>query len=356
MHRRHILLGGSSTVLSLLLARSAHASGGFGGPYLLHMHATGGWDPTLLCDAKVSGSKFQNQLVSTVVRVNGVPVPESRGGAPFSLRYRGHEIESPRDFFQRFGSNFLVINGIDTQTSNHATGVRITGCGHSTANLPALAALYAGHMARTHRVPMSFLASGAYDQTGRAVVASRFPSGIIPYLARPNQFPDPMAPALLPESVRARIHATRKARMEALLGSANARLPRTQRTMSAFQGAAVGDTGGLLERLEAVATPSFASLETELFAPARSYLGDKTNPGNPEAPRRLVAIAQPIENILRCFSAGVSVSATYAEPGFDTHANHDATHESALAMFLLKVRYALLRAKQLGIADKLVLL
>ena len=341
--------------MSLLLARPARAAGGFAGPYVLHMHATGGWDPTLLCDAKTSGPKFQNQLVSTVARVNGVPVPESRGSDPFSLRYRGHDVESPRDFFERFGQKFLVINGLDTQTSNHATGVRMTGCGHSTANLPALAALYAGHVARTQRVPMSFLASGAYDQTGLAVVASRFPSGIIPYLARPNQFPDALAPLLLPEAVRTRIQASRKARMGALV--AGARLPRTQRTMAAFQGAAVGgDDGGLLERLESIANPSFASLEADLFAPSRSYLSDNTNPGNPDAPRRVVAIAQPIENILRCFSAGVSASATYAESGFDTHAAHDTAHEGALALFLLKVRYALLRAKQLGIGDKLVLL
>lgn len=67
-------------------------------------------------------------------------------------------------------------------------------------------------------------------------------------------------------------------------------------------------------------------------------------------------LGRPMETILRCFQAGVTASATFADGGFDTHSNHDAGQTDALGTFLARFRYVMLRAAQLGLKDKLYIM
>lgn len=72
-------------------ARAAETT--WGGPYFLHMHASGGWDPTLFCDAKTTAPgttpAYENRIVTAVREINGIFVPTAfpgrQGGASVNL-------------------------------------------------------------------------------------------------------------------------------------------------------------------------------------------------------------------------------------------------------------------------------
>ena len=56
----------------------------WGGPYFLHMHASGGWDPTLLCDPKGSETGatnlFSTDSIEQAGNIHYAPIP---GNAAF---------------------------------------------------------------------------------------------------------------------------------------------------------------------------------------------------------------------------------------------------------------------------------
>jgi hypothetical protein len=362
MERRDFLKLAGFSGLSLMLpwaassqARADQAT--WGGPYFLHMHAGGGWDPTLLCDGKLTASgstpAYENKLVTAVTPVNGIPVPSAAGNAKFLLREQGGPLEDPVHFFQTAGRDVLVINGVDTQTNNHDTGVQGLGCGHNNVELPALAALLAGAVSRERQVPMAFLASGYYNRTGDVVGVSRFPGDKVPLLAEPFRggARDDEA-GLLTDTASRRILELRNNRIARL--EKEATLPRTKRTLAAMRDAMrSGDAINLLKTVSTGPAPDIASFADDLAPDTRAYLTNAKNAQGAAITPRFIDLGRPLETILRCFQAGISVSATWAQGGFDTHAQHDTNQTSALGSFAARLRYVMLRAAQLGLKDKL---
>lgn len=359
MNRRDILkltgVTGISVFLPWGLSSQAHADEAtWGGPYFLHMHAAGGWDPTLLCDGKLTEAgaspRYQNRLVTAVGDVNGIPIPTQTAAGKYLLRVGNNAVEDPEHFFRTIGSKMLVINGVDTRTNSHETGVQALGGGNGEIELPALAALFAGMVAKQRDVPMAFVASGVYNRTGDVVGASRFPGDKVPLLADPFKFnANDMNPMISPLASR-RILELRDARIAAIQGAAS--LPRNKRTVNALRDATRG--GGAVSLLQAVASepaPAIDAFRAGLSPDTQAYLTAVAN----NTPN-FVNLGRPLETILRCFREGVSASATYAAGGFDTHSNHDTAQPQAQANFLAQIRYVLLRAQQMGIADKLYLL
>ena len=102
--------------------------------------------------------------------------------------------------------------------------------------------------------------------------------------------------------------------------------------------------------------PDIATFLNDLSPDTRAYLTATTNANGQKITPRFLDLGAPLETILRCFQAGISVSATWAQGGFDTHAQHDTNQASALGSFLARFRYVMLRAAQLGIKDKLYVL
>lgn len=365
MDRRNFMKLAGLSGLSLLLpwGASSQASADqttWGGPYLLHMHAGGGWDPTLLCDAKLTEPgttpSYENKLVTEVQDVNGIPVPSKIATGKFLLTQNGNAIEDPLHFFQNVGKEVLVFNGVDTETNNHDVGVQALACGHNNIELPALAALFAGQIARDRNVPMAFLASGYYNRTGDVVGLSRFPGSKIELLADPFKGAPNEDTGLLTDVGSRKILELRNQRIAAL--ESQATLPRNKRTLQALKDASrSGDALNLLKSVAQGAPPSIDSFVNDLAPDTRAYLTANTNPTNPaQGVARFIDLGKPLETILRCFQAGVSISATWAQGGFDTHAQHDTNQTAALATFVARLRYTLLRAQQLGIRDKLYIL
>jgi hypothetical protein len=356
MDRRNFLKLSGVTGLSLLLpwgSSSAHADQAtWGGPYFLHMHAGGGWDPTLFCDGKLTASgstpAYENRLITGVQDVNGIPVPAQTAAGKYLMRDNGQALEDPVHFFQNIGRSFLVLNGVDTQTNNHDTGLQGLACGHNDIELPALAALLAGSVAKQRDVPMAFLAGGQYNRTGDVVGISRFPGDKVPLLADPFRAYPGEERALISDVAQRRIQELRAERLGQL--AAQASLPRNKRTLkAAIDATRGGGTLNLLKDVAGAAAPSFDTLSAGLAPDTRDYwsqdVGNKTS--------RFVADGRNLETILRCFQAGISVSATYADGNFDTHAQHDDAQPASLGRFVSRLRYVMLRAEQLGIKDKL---
>lgn len=358
--RRDFMKLAGVTGLSLLLpwkaSSQAHADEAtWGGPYFLHMHASGGWDPTLLCDAKLTAAGttpvYENALVTKVADVNGISVPSETAAGRFLLSgAQGATFEDPQNFFQTVGRDMLVVNGVDTQTNNHDTGVQGLACGHNDIELPALAALFAGKIARDRQVPMAFLAGGQYNRTGDVVGVSRFPGDKIELLADPFRADPDDEKSLVGDVAARRIIELRNQRLEMLAGRAS--LPRTKRTLAAVRdGLRSGDAVNLLKSVATAATPGIEAFANDLAPDTRAYLSQQV--GNTA---RFIDLGRPLETILRCFQAGVSVSATFAQGGFDTHSQHDQNQPAAMGQFIARLRYVLLRAQLMGIRDKLYIM
>lgn len=351
-------LAGLSLVLPWASSSRARAdeAAKWGGPFLLHMHAEGGWDPTLFCDAKTSsgGSSqaFENRLVTAVQNIGGIVVPTATAEGKFLLRANGLPVEDPAHFFTTVGKDALVFNGVDTQTNNHEVGIQAMSCGRGDIELPAFAALLAGKVAAGKDVPMAFLAAGSYNRTGDVVGVSRFPGDKIGFIAEPFKGAPGDENPLLGDVAIQRIQALREERRKRL--EAQATLPRTRRTLAAFgEATRAGNTMSLIKEVVAQPLPAIDTL-IDGFAPdARDTLVAETQNGQST---RLMDLGYPLELALRCFWAGITVSATYAQGGFDTHANHDAVQPAALGTFLARLRYVLVRARQLGIENKLYVL
>lgn len=361
MNRRDFVklsgMAGLSIFLPGTLSREAGAEPSiWGGPYFLHMHAAGGWDPTIFCDGKLTAPgtspDYENRLVASVADINGIPVPETMtGGGKFLLRQQGNVIEDPAHFFQNAGKNMLVFNGLDTQTNNHETGVQGLACGHNDVELPALAALFAGSVTAQRDIPMAFLAAGQYNRTGDVVGVSRFPGDKVGLLSDPLKANANDENMLVSDVAAQRIAQLRAERLAILQGQAS--LPRNKRTINAVVDAAKGGaTLSLLKDLTSGPDVDFESLAGGLSPDTLPYLSQAGNGGRP----RFIDLGRSIEATLRCFQAGVSASATFAQGGFDTHSNHDDNQAAAMGNFVARLRYAILRAEQLGLANKLYIL
>ncbi len=350
---------GLSLFFPSVLGKEAHADPAvWGGPYFLHMHAAGGWDPTMFCDAKLTAPgvtpTYENRLFTEVADINGIVVPTATASGKFLLRNNGNPIEDPQNFFTTVGRDVLVLNGIDTQTNNHDTGVQGLACGHNDVELPALAALFAGKVARQINVPMAFLAGGQYNRTGDVVGLSRFPGDKVELLTDPFKAAPRDEKALLSELAVRRLTELRDERIARL--ESKTTLPRTKRTLAAFREAAKGGASvNLLKSVASAEPPTIDSFANDLAPDTQAYLTAPVNQ-NTGALSRFVDLGRPLETILRCFQAGVSASATYAQGGFDTHSDHDVAQGNALSVFLARLRYVLLRAQQMGLRDKLFIM
>jgi len=358
MQRRDFVKLATLTGMSMFLpwATSSQARAGqttWGGPYFLHMHASGGWDPTLFCDGKLTAAgttpEYENRLVTAVTEVNGIPVPSASTAGKFFLRDNAAIVEDPTHFFKNAGRDFLVFNGVDTQTNNHDTGVQGLACGHNDIELPALAALFAGMAAKDRDVPMAFLAGGQYNRTGDVIGVSRFPGDKVALLVDPFRAQANDEKPLISEVASQRILALRNERMASLQGKAT--LPRNKRTLNAMRDAMRGGAAvNLLKQVASAPAPGIETFTNDLAPETRPYLTVPQNMGG-RAP--FLDLGAPLENVLRCFQAGVSASATFAQGGFDTHSNHDVNQQAAMGEFVARIRYVMLRAAQMGLKDKL---
>lgn len=338
MKRRHLLQLGSMATLSMFLPwRSEAETGKYAGPYVIALHAAGGWDTTLFCDAHKASDKIQQKLYGDPVTQGALKI------APIEMKRNGTTLDTMQNFFSDVGKRFLVVNGIDTQTNNHDTGVKHIWSGKTFEELPGIAALLAAGVAETQLLPVSYISSGGYDVTADLVPLTRISGGgnnllrvARPHLTNPGD--DPMDwRAYFTDATADRLTAARNARLEQLAGAPQT--PRMAKAIETYRKARDGASG-----FAALADVLPAKLVTvsEAFPNLGGYNDNE-----------LERYLQAAQMALCAFKSGQAAAASLATFGFDTHSFHDQDQPIMLGRLLLTIRYLFSLADSMGLANSL---
>ena len=287
----------------------------YGGPYYVTIMASGGWDPTLLCDPKGRVDELE------LDPVNNYFVDEIEEVGPFKVP----PVEGLTAFYEQFRDELLVINGIDCGTNSHDTGKRHTFSGSIDPGAPAFAALVAA--TSPDRPPLGFLANGGYEETAGTVPVTRIPdTSVIQALAYPDRLTANTAGSeLYSTDTIARLRAARDARYQRQLDRMT--LPREKKAISTLH-----EVRGADNELSALTGYLPATLDTSSNGLLR---------------QAQVATAT--------FKAGLAVSASLSIGGFDTHDNHDNNHTPNMQRIVEAIGFLMAEAESHGIADDIVI-
>jgi hypothetical protein len=299
-----------------LLAATTKEDPPYEGPYYVVFNASGGWDTTYLMDPKGVGE------INRLYKEGDILTDGAHKFAPTAKQVKAAAGMSNEEFFGEFGSELLVLNGLDYSVNNHSPGARYMATGKlDSMAYPTFAALVAA--CKGPKCPLSFLTFGNYSATGNVVAMSR-----VPYLPSLEKIANADA---IDGNKRSPYHDDfALARIEAALAEGNEaagpapRLPRQERAENMLYAAQVNSKS--LQRI----TP---------YIPAK-------------IPKE--RLSQQAEIALASFKAGVCVSANLSIGQFDSHANNDVDQMKLIPEFLAGIAYLLRRAEEMGIREKIV--
>lgn len=296
------------------------------GTFFVTVSADGGWDVTSFCDPKADTSINHWAQSNTIQTISGSPIVY----APFAHNDR---------FFQEHHEKMLIINGIDNQTNAHEAGVRHTWSGQIGHGFPTFSALAAATLGAD--LPLAYISNGGYKETAGITkyTLMQDPSSLSK-LVFPNKFVDyDAAGSWDPPKQYHRtesLNLIQQAKMDRLarLQGNNQLSPKQLRSINDLSLARIGS-----EQL----APLADTMPTELVDSM-----DADGQWNPLMRQAQIALAS--------YQAGLTVSADLTLWGFDTHADHDTEHATAIQMLQRGIDYLWAEAEARGIADKLVVL
>ncbi|MBX3183244.1 MAG: DUF1501 domain-containing protein [Polyangiaceae bacterium] len=334
MQRRSFLQAAAAAGLALTIpsvVRRVNAAEPFTGPFWVQVHASGGWDPTLMFDPKLASE--HTRAYSEVARVGNIPfapTPIDLAALNVSQDYDYQtRLLSNEQFLNKYGGRLTVINGVDTKTNNHDSGTRSMWSGQTGEGYPSLGALIAA--TQGPGLPMAYISSGGYDATQGLVGLTRVSSvSSLQRIARPNLM-DPQdleGDKFHTADTWQRIGRYQRERIQRLQEREGLLRPRA--AMGALEMAREAD--GDLSRLE---------LPAELVTVPGNDLND------------LQRMMQQSQIALHAFKSGIGASATLSIGGFDSHANNDRDQRRQLAKLLAGIDYLVTYAGTLGLQDKL---
>ncbi len=284
------------------------------GPYYLVFNAAGGWDTTYLMDPK--GINEMNRLY----KEGDIQTHGAHKFAPTAAHIQAGM--SNEDFFKEFGSGLLTLNGLDYSVNNHEPGSRYMATGKlDSLAYPTFAALVAA--CKGPQCPLGFLTFGGYSNTGNLIAMSRVPyANSLRKLANADFQNGEKGAPYHDDFVVDRIE-------RALAEQAAERVPEK-----------------LLPRLDRAQSMLYAG---QLNSKSLSRV-------IPWIPATLAkdSLSQCADIALAAFKAGVGVSANLSHGTFDSHANNDVDQMLRIPELLAGIAYALRRAEELKIRDKLV--
>ena len=298
-----------------LLQAKAKEPDAYEGPYYVTFNASGGWDTTYLMDPKgVNGIYRLFKKDDILTHGKHVFAPTAK------------QVEkgmSNEDFFKTYGSELLVLNGLDYSINNHSPCQRYMATGKlDSLAYPTFAALVAA--SRGPETPLAFLTFGNYSATGNLVPMARIPylpslklianADSVQGIAR-NLYHDDFVQALIEQALVEQAEAPKQGHPQ---------LPRAERAQSMLYAAQTNSKA--LKRV----TP---------------YISNNI-------PRE--RLAKQAEIALSCFKGGVCVSANLSIGQFDSHATNDPDQMRLIPEFLSGIDYLMKRAEELKIRDKLV--
>ena len=320
MLRRDFLnLSAVAAAWLLLPSQAKAATTTYTGPLWVFIHASGGWDPTSLCDPKGNGitapqggpmNNFSSNSIRTAAGSSIRYAPLTGDGYAFST------------FFEKYGKDLLVVNGIDAQTNGHSTGTRYAWSGNLSLDTTSTAALFASILMPTS--PLSFITFGGYDFTGGLIPATRLNNtAIIDKLAEPNL--NGSTP-FYSQTTLNYIKDANKARGRELAGQeslASSRNALTGYNESHERAKMIKDFQVILDTTSAV--------------------------GGESSMRRESRIA------MASYRAGLTVSVNIDTGGFDTHSNHDTNHTRRLGQLLRGIDEIMQEAQAQGMQDRITI-
>jgi hypothetical protein len=284
------------------------------GPYYIVFNASGGWDTTYLMDPKGVGG------INRLYREGDIQTQGAHRFAPTAKHAQGGM--SNEAFYERYGKELLVLNGLDYSVNNHDPCSRYMATGKlDSLAFPTFAALVAA--CKGLQYPLAFLTFGNYSATGNLVPMAR-----IPYLPTLNLVSNADSVGGIVQhpyhakAVVDRIEEALKEQAEAR--AAEPRLPRTERTQSMLYA---------------------AQLNSKILGRVAPHV-----PKNQSRER----LAQQADIALAAFKAGLCVSANLTIGQFDSHNNNDADQMKLIPEFLAGVDAVAKRAEDLKIREKLV--
>lgn len=323
MNRRNFLelcglagLGFAAPVgLTPATARAASADlPAYEGPYYVVFNASGGWDTTYLMDPKGIGG------INRLYREGDILTHGRHKFAPTAEHIK--EGMSNEDFYEKYGDELLVFNGLDYSVNNHAPCSRYMATGKlDSLAYPTFAALAAACKGPT--CPLAFLTFGNYSATGNLVPMARVPYlNSLKLLANADCVQGSAKWPYHEDFALDRIERTLQEQFEARV--AQVRLPRVERAQSTLYAAQVNSKA--LKRVV------------------------------PHIPKELPKerLARQADIALVSFKAGVCVSANLSIGQFDSHADNDKDQMKLIPEFLAGIDHLLRRAEELKIRDKLV--
>lgn len=328
MDRRSFLklaaTSGVAVMAPTAFSRPAYAAGPrYGGPYFIMIHASGGWDPTYLCDPKGSdGAVNINRMFkgSEIAQIGQFRTP------PATVDF-GASGMKPFDFVTKYKNDLLVINGIDTTTGNHDTGTRVIWSGRVAEGYPGFGAVLAA--AKTPGNPLGFISNGGYEATAGLTSLTRLGNiDTTQRVAYPNRRDPASATSLYhTEETWNRINQVQRDRLVSLRdGTQVPRLHRGQAELYLARDPA-NDLAAL-----AAALPTQAAVNAA---------------GNSLQRQAMVAVAG--------FKTGLAVAANLSIGGFDTHGNHDGGHIPLMGTLLKGIDLVWTEIANAGLAGKVVL-
>jgi hypothetical protein len=330
LNRRQLLRAavvGGSAAAGLLSSRvwSNAAHQPYEGPLLVTLQLNGGVDVTQLCDPKVNvkGEPKINHWADT-----------ADPGQAGNLRYA--PVANNAAFFERFGRDMLVINGVDSQTNSHETGKLYNWTGSNAEGRPSLSALFAA--VQSPKQPLAYSVFDGFSRTAGLIGYNRF-DGLsnMGALIRPNV--DPWSGGVK----RAETDVIRSQQLvqdgvQSLLLQPNLSVRQRQSALR-FVEARDGREG--LQRLAELVPAEEDIQRREDFT-----AGGMTFSSN---------LKQQMQGSLLVFKSGLGSAADLALDGFDSHDIHDPVSETLLAHFADAVHFFWDYAQELGLADRILL-
>ncbi|MDQ7042081.1 MAG: DUF1501 domain-containing protein [Sulfurimonas sp.] len=330
----------TSVVAAMALFPNTLSAATNSAPLWVFVQASGGWDPTSFCDPKgyldedldsnsnptsaAMNRSFANADIATSTSAPAIKYAPVGGRVDNNAVDNSNQYYQFSTFFDTYGSELLVVNGIDTQTNGHDAGRRYMMSGKLSEGFPALSALIAG--IRMPSSPLAFITGGGYDETFGVVAGTRLNNmNAINELAFVNRYNDTIN----------YLHKNDFERLQA----ANA--ARTQRTISSQK----------LESVKKLAQQyGLAHSGSNELEKLVEFLPDDIN----THPDRNNTVFSQGRFAMAGYKAGLTASVNISIGGFDTHGNHDANHIPRLARLLKGVDLLKQEAINQGIADNVI--
>lgn len=309
INRRNFLQSlGAGGVTLMASPSSSNAADPYEGPLLMTINALGGWDVSNFCDPKGGAMNLRYDAGDI--------------GTAGAMRYA--PLDDNAAFFDRFHSQMTLINGIDMRTAGHTEAARYLWSGaQADNNTPCLAALFAAYHVQDSDVPAPYISYGGFSRTGDLVSLTRLGDTLTlsSVGVHERERGIPTESRYVDDFVLEEVYRARQQRHDAAQAT---ELPRFRRQRAQLFG---------------------NQINTPLLRRYQDYL--------PEVDNALTGWQSSAAISLACLKAGVGAAASVYVSDFDTHSDHEALHGPKFQQLLETITFAVDRAQELGILDRL---